>query len=50
MSAMAPQAEAIARKFVGLGGHIIFFPRGTKRCAVNGWQNLATNDLNNALA
>jgi len=25
MSAMAPQAEAIARKFVGLGGHIISF-------------------------
>lgn len=45
-----PQAEAIARKFVGLGAHVIFFPRGTKRCTTTGWENLATNDLNAALA
>lgn len=46
----APQAEAIARKFVGLGGHVIFFPRGTKRCTTTEWQKQATNDLETALA
>lgn len=44
-----PMAEAIARKFIGMGAHVIFFPRGTKRCTVNGWEQLATNNLETAL-
>jgi hypothetical protein len=43
-------AELIATKFVGLGGHVIFFPCGTKRCTTPGWEQRATNDLNTALA
>jgi hypothetical protein len=42
-------AAAIASKFIGLGGHVIFFPRGTKACKENGWQQRATNDLASAL-
>jgi hypothetical protein len=45
-----PNAEAIARKFVGLGGHVIFFPCGTKRCTTPEWQKLATNDVETAVA
>src|SRR5262245_66243003 len=44
-----PMADAIARKFVSMGAHIIFFPRGTKRCTTPNWQSLATNDLQAAL-
>jgi hypothetical protein len=44
-----PQAEAIARKFVGMGAHVIFFPRGTKACKKAGWEQTATNDLETAL-
>jgi Primase C terminal 1 (PriCT-1)/Bifunctional DNA primase/polymerase, N-terminal len=44
-----PQAEAIARKFTSLGGHLNFFPRGTKACKENGWQERATNDFGEAL-
>jgi hypothetical protein len=42
-------AAAIARKFIGLGGHVIFFPRGTKACKTPGWEQRATNDLSTAL-
>ena len=45
-----PKAADIARKFVEAGGHVIFFPRGTKACTLPNWQNLATNDLQTALA
>lgn len=44
------EAAAIAEKFVKAGGHVIFFPRGTKRCTVPGWEEKATNDLATALA
>ena len=44
-----PLAEKIAEKFVKAGAHVIFFPRGTKRCTVPGWEQKATNDLNAAL-
>ena len=43
------KAPAIAMKFVKAGGHVILFPRGTKRCAAPNWQHLATNDLQIAL-
>lgn len=42
-------AEAIARKFIGMGAHVIFFPRGTKACKMNGWEVSATNDIEAAL-
>lgn len=42
-------AEAIVRKFVSLGAHVILFPRGTKACKTNGWEEMATNDLEAAL-
>jgi hypothetical protein len=45
-----PMAAAIAKKFVEAGGHVIFFPRGTKRCTVPGWEDKATNNLEAALA
>ena len=45
-----PMAASIAKKFVEAGGHVILFPRGTKRCTATNWQNLATNDLQTALA
>jgi Bifunctional DNA primase/polymerase, N-terminal len=45
----APKAAAIATKFVNAGGHVIFFPRGTKRCTVPGWEQKATNNLEAAL-
>jgi hypothetical protein len=45
-----PLAAAIAKKFVEAGGHVIFFPRGTKRCTVPGWEEKATNNLEAALA
>jgi hypothetical protein len=45
-----PIAAAIAEKFVKMGAHVIFFARGTKRCITSGWQQLATNDLETALA
>jgi hypothetical protein len=44
-----PQAAAIGKKFIEAGGHVIFFPRGTKACKENGWQERATNDLSAAL-
>jgi len=52
MTAIQPQpmAAAIAKKFVEVGGHVIFFPRGTKRCMVPGWEEKATNHLETALA
>jgi hypothetical protein len=43
-------APAIAEKFVKAGGHVIFFPRGSKRCTVPGWEQKATNNLEAALA
>ena len=46
---LEPIPAAIARKFIGFGGHVIFFPRGTKACKENGWQQRATNDLDAAL-
>ena len=45
-----PLAAAVATKFVNAGGYIIFFPRGTKRCTVPGWEQKATNNLEAALA
>jgi hypothetical protein len=47
--AVVGAAEAVARKFIALGGHVIFFPRGTKRCTENKWQFRATNDISSAL-
>jgi hypothetical protein len=44
-----PMAEAIATKFVKMGAHVIFFPRGTKACKTPNWQEIATNDLETAL-
>jgi primase-like protein/bifunctional DNA primase/polymerase-like protein len=44
-----PKSEAIARKFVEMGGHVIFFPRGTKACKISGWEKMATNNLEAAL-
>ena len=44
-----PLASSIAMKFVEAGGHVIFFPRGTKRCTVPNWQEKATNNLEAAL-
>ena len=44
-----PMAEAIAAKFVKMGAHVIFTPRGTKACKVAGWEQIATNDLDTAL-
>lgn len=43
-------AAAITKKFIEAGGHVIFFPRGTKRCTVPGWEHKATNNLAAALA
>jgi len=45
-----PQAAAIAKKFIDAGGHVIFFPRGTKRCTTPGWEEKATNKLDAALS
>src|SRR5205814_1977286 len=44
-----PMAEAIARKFIGMGAHVIFFPRGTKACKTPNWEEIATNDIETAL-
>ena len=44
------RAAAIATKFVQAGAHVIFFPRGTKRCTTPGWEQKATNNLEAALA
>src|SRR5208282_2164929 len=44
-----PMAEAIARKFVGMGAHIMVTDRGTKRCTSPEWEQKATNDLGTAL-
>ena len=41
----APLAIDIARKMIQLGSHVIFFPRGTKRCTTSGWTELATRDI-----
>lgn len=44
-----PMADAIARKFVAMGAHVIFFPRGTKACKTPNWEVSATNDIEAAL-
>ena len=44
-----PMAEAIAAKFVKMGAHVMFTPRGMKACKVAGWEQIATNDLDTAL-
>jgi hypothetical protein len=44
-----PMAAAIGKKFIEAGGHVIFFPRGTKACKTPGWEQRATNDLSAAL-
>ena len=44
-----PLAEQIAAKFTKLGGHVIFFPRGTKRCTEVGWEQSATNNIDTAI-
>jgi hypothetical protein len=44
-----PMAEKIATKFVEAGAHVIFMPRGTKRCTIPGWEEKATNNLEAAL-
>jgi primase-like protein/bifunctional DNA primase/polymerase-like protein len=45
-----PMAAVIATKFIKAGGHVIFFPCGTKRCTLPGWEQKATNNLEAALA
>jgi hypothetical protein len=44
-----PMAAAIGKKFIDAGGHVIFFPRGTKACKTPGWEQKATNDLSAAM-
>jgi len=44
-----PIAEAIAEKFVKMGAHVMFTPRGMKACKTPGWEQIATNDLDTAL-
>jgi len=44
-----PMAEAMARKFVSMGAHVMFTPRGMKACKVPGWEQMATNNLETAL-
>ena len=39
-----PMAELIARKFSGMGAHVMFTERGTKACKVPGWEKIATKD------
>src|SRR5260370_41707957 len=44
-----PIAEARAEKYVKMGAHVMFTPRGMKACKTPGWEQIATNDLDTAL-